>query len=88
MVLFSPKLIGDSHSAHRFLDDAVPVAYACTGFREWESWLGSIMCSLTDFILVLPGQSGPSFSFAVATHSRQVPGACKLVGGGGAAIGE
>lgn len=85
MLLFSPKLIGDSHSAHRFLDDAV---YACTGFREWESWLGSIMCSLTDFILALPGQSGPSFSFAVATQSRQVPGACMSAGGGGAATGE
>lgn len=42
----------------------------------------------TDFTLGLPWKSESRFSFAVATWSRQVLGACKSVWGGGAAFGE
>lgn len=66
----------------------MPAAYAYTSFREWESWLGYKICTLTDFTLGLPGNAESRFSFATAARSRLVPGACKSVWGGGAAFGE
>lgn len=55
---------------------------------KWRSWLGFPICSLTDFTLALPEKIGSRLSFAVATQSRPVPGACKSEGGGAAAFGE
>lgn len=55
---------------------------------KWGGWLSYLICSLTDFTLPLPEKSGSRFSFAVATQSRQAPGACKSEGGGAAAFGE
>ena len=73
---FSPELVENSHSV-RIFPDALPAAYAYTSFREWESWLGYMICTLTDFTLGFPGKAESRFSFSMATQSRQVPGACK-----------
>lgn len=66
----------------------MPSAYVCTSFGEWESWLEYVICSWTDFTLVFLGKAGFRFSFAMATQSRQVLGACRSAEGGGADFGE
>lgn len=60
----------------------------CTSFGEWESWPGYMICSLTDFTLVFLGKTKFRFSFAIVAQSRQVLGACRSAGGGGADFGE